>query len=47
MKAAVMETRLGGRWYEVAQDGTQTNVGKIIVWEPPKRFVMTWDVKSR
>ena len=47
LQAAVMETRLGGRWYELAQDGTQTNVGKIIVWEPPKRFVMTWDINSR
>jgi uncharacterized protein YndB with AHSA1/START domain len=47
LKSAVMETRLGGRWYEVAQDGSQTNVGKIIVWDPPKRFVMTWDINSQ
>ena len=47
LQAAVMETRLGGRWYELAQDGTATSVGKIIVWEPPKRFVMTWDINSR
>lgn len=46
-KAAVMETRLGGCWYELAQDGTQTDIGKIIVWEPPKRFVMTWDINSQ
>jgi len=46
-KGAVMETRLGGRWYELAEDGTQTNIGRIIVWEPPERFVMTWDINSR
>jgi uncharacterized protein YndB with AHSA1/START domain len=46
-KAAVMETRLGGRWYELADDGTQTNVGRIIVWEPPRRFVMSWDINSQ
>lgn len=46
-KAVAMETRLGGRWYELAEDGTQTNVGKIIVWEPPKRFVMSWDINSQ
>ena len=46
-KAAVMETRLGGRWYELAEDGTQTTIGKIIVWEPPRRFVMTWDINSQ
>ena len=47
MKTAVMETRLGGRWYELGEDGAQTNVGKIIVWEPPARFVMTWDINSQ
>jgi uncharacterized protein YndB with AHSA1/START domain len=47
MKGAVMETQLGGRWYELAEDGTQTNVGKIVVWEPPQRFVMTWDINSQ
>jgi uncharacterized protein YndB with AHSA1/START domain len=47
MKAAVMETRLGGRWYELAEDGSQADVGKIIVWEPPQRFVMTWDINSQ
>jgi uncharacterized protein YndB with AHSA1/START domain len=47
MKAAVMETRLGGRWYELAEDGSQATVGKIIVWEPPQRFVMTWDINSQ
>lgn len=46
-KAAVMETRLGGRWFELAEDGTETTVGKIIVWEPPRRFVMTWDINSQ
>src|SRR5215471_18933378 len=46
-KAAVMETKVGGHWYELAEDGTRTNVGKIIVWEPPRRFVMTWDINSK
>jgi len=46
MQSAVMETKLGGRWFELAEDGTQTNVGRIIVWEPPSRFVMTWDINS-
>ena len=46
MKSAVMETKLGGCWFELAEDGTQTNVGRIIVWEPPSRFVMTWDINS-
>jgi len=47
MKAAVIETRLGGRWYELAEDGTQTNVGRIVVWDSPERFVMTWHINSQ
>jgi uncharacterized protein YndB with AHSA1/START domain len=47
MREAVMETRLGGRWYELGEDGAQTNVGRIIAWEPPVRFVMTWDINSQ
>jgi uncharacterized protein YndB with AHSA1/START domain len=46
-KNVAMETRVGGHWYELAEDGTRTNVGRIIVWEPPQRFVMSWDVNSQ
>lgn len=47
MKSMVMETRLGGRWYELAEDGSRVDVGKITVWEPPARFVMSWDINSQ
>ena len=47
LKAAVMETRLGGYWYELSENGERTNVGKITRWEPPTRFVMTWDINSQ
>jgi len=47
LKAVVIETRLGGRWYELAKDGTQTNLGKITVWEPPQRFVAIWEINSQ
>jgi uncharacterized protein YndB with AHSA1/START domain len=47
MKEAVMEPRLGGKWYEVAEDGSRADVGKIVAWEPPQRFVMTWDINSQ
>jgi uncharacterized protein YndB with AHSA1/START domain len=46
VKMPVMEPRLGGRWYELCEDGSQTNVGKILVWDPPRRFVVTWDINS-
>jgi uncharacterized protein YndB with AHSA1/START domain len=47
MKMAVMEPRLGGRWYELSEDGSQADVGKVMVWEPPQRFVISWDLNSQ
>src|SRR5215471_15878361 len=47
MKSAMMETRIGGRWYELSEDGTETTIGRIIAWDPPRSFVMTWDLNSQ
>ncbi len=47
LKMAVMEPRLGGRWYELSEDGSQADVGKVMVWEPPQRFVISWDLNSQ
>jgi len=47
VKAVVMETRLGGRWYQLCEDGSQATVGKILRWEPPHSFVVSWDVNSQ
>jgi uncharacterized protein YndB with AHSA1/START domain len=44
VKAVVMETHLGGRWYQLCEDGSEAVVGKIQVWEPPHRFVVSWDI---
>jgi uncharacterized protein YndB with AHSA1/START domain len=41
-RTCVFEPRLGGDVYEVAQAGTRVPWGKVIAWEPPHRFVMTW-----
>lgn len=46
MKTAVIEARLGGRWYELGEDGSEADVGKILVWEPPARFIVSWDINS-
>ena len=47
MKAMMLEPHLGGRWYEVAEDGSQATVGKILLWEPPNRFIVSWDINSK
>jgi uncharacterized protein YndB with AHSA1/START domain len=34
----------GGRVFETWQDGTEVDWGEVLVWEPPARFVMTWNM---
>jgi uncharacterized protein YndB with AHSA1/START domain len=44
MKTAVLETKLGGRWYELNEDGSTCDWGRVIVWEPPTRLVLAWQI---
>jgi hypothetical protein len=37
------EGGLGGRIYEVLDDGTEYDWGRVTAWEPPQRFVCYWD----
>jgi len=42
MTKAVFEGRAGGRVYNEQQDGTECDWGKVLEWDPPRRFVMAW-----
>ncbi|HZR26784.1 MAG TPA: SRPBCC family protein [Vicinamibacterales bacterium] len=44
MKRAVIEPFVGGRCYSEQVDGTDCPWGQILVWEPPQRFVMAWQI---
>lgn len=46
IKTVVIETRLGGRWYQLDESGSQADVGRILAWEPPQRFVVSWDLNN-
>lgn len=43
----IVEPRLGGRWYERGEDGTECNWGKVLAWEPPARVMLSWTINSR
>jgi uncharacterized protein YndB with AHSA1/START domain len=40
----VIEPRSGGRWYTEHEDGTETSTGVVVAWDPPGRFVVTWQI---
>ena len=42
----VLEPKPGGRWYGVSADGSECEVGKVLVWEPPGRLVLAWQITA-
>jgi len=43
---AVMEPRVGGRWYERGDDGSTCQWGSVLAWEPHTRLVLEWGVNA-
>ena len=44
MQSVMMEQRENGRWYEVGTDGSQCDWGRVLVWDPPRRLVLAWQL---
>ncbi len=46
-KEHVLEPRVGGRWYQVGVDGSVCENGKVLVFEPPHRLVLAWQINAQ
>src|SRR4029453_2394363 len=47
MATAILEPRQGGRWYEQGTDGSESEWGRVLAWEPPHRLVVTWQINGQ
>jgi uncharacterized protein YndB with AHSA1/START domain len=46
LKQAVIEGKDGGRWYEIDVDGSECDWGRVLVWDPPGRLVLAWQLSA-
>jgi uncharacterized protein YndB with AHSA1/START domain len=44
MTKAIIEGKAGGRCYTEQADGADCPWGSVLVWEPPRRVVLAWQI---
>ena len=42
----VIEPAEGGRWFEIGEDGSEYEWGRVLDWSPPERVVLAWQLTA-
>ena len=45
-KDVIIEPRAGGRWYEIGNDGSEKQWGRVLAWEAPDRLLLAWQLNA-
>jgi uncharacterized protein YndB with AHSA1/START domain len=46
MTETVLEPGINGRWYSKHEDGSEVNVGQVLVWDPFSRLMLNWQING-
>lgn len=44
IKEVVIEPHIGGRWYEIGEDGSECQWGDVLGWSPPALLALAWRI---
>jgi len=47
VKESLIEPFEGGRWYSRCEDGSETDIGHVLAWEPGRRLVLSWEFDAQ
>jgi hypothetical protein len=43
---SVLEGKTGGRWYSRHEDGSEVEIGKVLIWDPHDHLTLAWQVNG-
>jgi uncharacterized protein YndB with AHSA1/START domain len=43
-RANIIQPRVGGRWFDIDKNGDESQIGRVLAYEPPERIVLSWEI---